>query len=584
MRAESFTYDPLGNLVSTTDRKLQTTTFTYDSLNRRTQASYADGSGATFTYDAAGRLTLADDSADPHRPIALEYDALDRLLAETTAMGTVTYQYDALGRRTQMTVAGQAPVAYAYDAASRLTQLVQEPLAPVRIAYDAAGRRTLLTLPNQVSTTYQYDPAARLTALLYRNALGLLGDLTYTYDPAGNRTNVGGTFARTLLPDPIPTATYDAANQQLQFGPNTMTFDANGNLAAITEPPGTTTFTWDPRNRLVALSRPNLTANFQYDAFHRRAQKIINAATTQYHYDGHDTIRELLNGTEVSYLRTLNLDEVLGRATTEFYLADGLGSTLNLVDSTGGVEVTYSYDPFGRTATGGVQSPNPFQYTGRENDDIGLYFNRARYYSPRLHRFISVDPIGLRGGINPYAYAANIPTIFVDPLGLQTYALGFGGSAGATAPSGRGITEASSLLAAVDPEGNVGVLHVHGPLVTAGTPGPSSLLGIQYQETDARSINELVGPFIQGGATLAAPVPIGNVVVPLAVSADVFGGPVERGGRRVRVEGRDYIVGLGTPGFSLSGGRTRTELLFSFNIFNLMNQLACGRKCPDLGP
>ena len=76
----------------------------HDLLNRRIQSTFADGAVASFTYDAGGRLIQADDTADPHRPITLGYDSLDRLLAETTALGTVSYQYDALGRRTQMIV------------------------------------------------------------------------------------------------------------------------------------------------------------------------------------------------------------------------------------------------------------------------------------------------------------------------------------------------------------------------------------------------------------------------------------------------------------------------------------------------
>jgi YD repeat-containing protein len=155
-KAEISSYDGDGNLTSTTDRKNQTTTFTYDPLNRRTQAIYADGAVASFTYDAAGRLLQADDSADPHRPIAMTYDTLDRLLAETTMLGTVSYHYDATGRRTQMTVSGQSPVSYTYDAASRLRTITQVPLNPLDIQYDATGRRTLLTLPNGVSTEYLY--------------------------------------------------------------------------------------------------------------------------------------------------------------------------------------------------------------------------------------------------------------------------------------------------------------------------------------------------------------------------------------------------------------------------------------------
>lgn len=49
----------------------------------------------------------------------------------------------------------------------------------------------------------------------------------------------------------------------------------------------------------------------------------------------------------------------------------------------------------------------------------GLYYYRARYYSPTLKRFISEDPIGFSSGdVNFYAYVGNSPTNFIDPLGL----------------------------------------------------------------------------------------------------------------------------------------------------------------------
>lgn len=63
---------------------------------------------------------------------------------------------------------------------------------------------------------------------------------------------------------------------------------------------------------------------------------------------------------------------------------------------------------------------NPFQFTGRENDGTGLYYYRARYYSPELQRFISQDPIGFGGGgPNLYAYVANDPETLVDRKGLS---------------------------------------------------------------------------------------------------------------------------------------------------------------------
>jgi RHS repeat-associated protein len=54
------------------------------------------------------------------------------------------------------------------------------------------------------------------------------------------------------------------------------------------------------------------------------------------------------------------------------------------------------------------------------DEETGLAFNRHRYYDPHAGRFISKDPIGLLGGVNPQFYAPN-PTGWVDPLGLSPY-------------------------------------------------------------------------------------------------------------------------------------------------------------------
>jgi RHS repeat-associated protein len=410
---ESSAYDPVGNLIRHSDRKAQVSTFTYDGLNRRVGASYADGSTTGFAYDAAGRLVQTSDSMGG--TILNQYDVLDRLIAQGTGLGTVSYQYDALGRRTRMDAPGQPPVTYGYDAASRLTAITQASQL-VSLAYDMAGRRTRLALPNGVSTEYQYDAASRLTALIYRNALGPLGDLNYQYDGAGNRASLSGSFARTLMPDPVASATYDAANRQTTFGPLALTYDRNGNLTGD----GTTTYTWDARNRLTALATPSATASFAYDPQDRRLAKTVNGATTRYLYDGLDIVTELTDLLAVPYLRTLGIDEALGRGASEFYLADALGSTLALTSQDATVTTAYTYAPFGITVADSPADLNPFQFTGQQNDSTGLYYYRARYYRPGLQRFISEDPIGLLAGDpNLYAYAGNNPLRFTDPLGLD---------------------------------------------------------------------------------------------------------------------------------------------------------------------
>jgi RHS repeat-associated protein len=450
-RQESYQYDPAGNLTQFTDRKNQVTTFTYDTLNRRTGASFADGSTVSFVYDSVGRLRSATDSVIGR--IDFAYDTLNRLIQEITAQGSITYAYDALGRRMTMTASGQQPVSYGYDAASRLVQVQQGSLA-VGLGYDAAGRRTSLTYPNATNTSYSYDAASRLLNILHQGPPGVIENLSYTYDAAGNRIGLArANSTATQLPSAVQAA-YDAANEQIQFNSSTpnLTYDANGNLTSQTDASGTTTYTFDARNRLIAQSGPGVSASFTYDALGRRISKTINGATTQYLYDGKNIVAEINGGAVgASYLRSLKVDEPFIRqgSTSEFYHTDALGSTLTLSDATGSVATNYSYEAFGKTTITGASS-NPFQYTGRENDGTGLYYYRARYYSPQLQRFVSEDPIlvpytPLAVGLcprtnrtiwnlpdeirrpkqdtvlmfNSYVYVKNSPVRFADPTGLR---------------------------------------------------------------------------------------------------------------------------------------------------------------------
>jgi RHS repeat-associated protein len=59
-------------------------------------------------------------------------------------------------------------------------------------------------------------------------------------------------------------------------------------------------------------------------------------------------------------------------------------------------------------------------FTGREWDpEAGLYYYRARYYDPKVGRFISEDPIGFSADVNFYAYVENDPVNRTDPWGLR---------------------------------------------------------------------------------------------------------------------------------------------------------------------
>jgi RHS repeat-associated protein len=175
-------------------------------------------------------------------------------------------------------------------------------------------------------------------------------------------------------------------------------------------------FTWNARDEVATLNGVSL----QYDAFERR---IKNLAGMAFVYDGANAAQELSGSTVIASLLSGGVDEIFTRTDssgTFMPLTDALGSTIALVDSSGNVQISYSYDPFGGTSVSGQGSSNMFQYTGRENDGNGLYYYRARYYSAPLGRFISEDPLGFDGDdVNFYAYDGNDPIDFVDPFGLK---------------------------------------------------------------------------------------------------------------------------------------------------------------------
>jgi RHS repeat-associated protein len=354
------------------------------------------------------------------------YDGVNRLTSETTPQGNITYVPDAAGRRASMQVTGQPLVTYGYDVANNLKTITQGS-SQVQFSYDGDNRRSTLTLPNGIVGTYSFDQDSRLTGIAYTLGASNVGNLIYGNDMLGRRTSVSGTLAATGFPAAVSLATYDVANELTNWNGATISYDSNGNMLSD----GIHSYTWDTRNQLATVDAGS-TGAFAYDPFGRRVSKsILGGAATSFFYDGANPVQELSGTTPTANLMTGGVDEYFTRTDasgSRNFLPDALGSTLALTDSTGALQTEYRYDPFGNTTNFGQSTASGYAYAGRENDGTGLYFNRARYYSPQFSRFISEDPLGFGGGdANLYSYVFENPINLGDPWLAHLYVFCKGG-------------------------------------------------------------------------------------------------------------------------------------------------------------
>lgn len=446
---EQYQHDLNGNVVQKTTRSGLTIGFTYDALNRlSTKTPQGEAAGpVTYVYDLSGRLVQASDGSSS-LPYIIGYDSAGRANSYTDQQGRNTQvEFDAVGNATRLQwpayTDGASPyfVTYQYDTLNRMTDVLENGSSANLLAHydwDSLSRQTMITYGDGTTDTYaQYDAGDNLHTLTQTFA-GTNNSVTFSYDWYSNHQRkslaidnnafqyVPNTAAVTYAPADANNRYIDSTN--VAGGQTTYTYDGNQNLTFD----GANTLTYDVENRLIQAQNGAWgTSQYLYDPLGNRKQKQVSGVVTEFVLAGAQEIADYDCTNDVCLPRTLTVRGVGGLPLAQivpagdasqqeniaYYHHDALGSTVAAtIPGVDGAAETYTYGEFGESAGGSL----PYQFAGYHYDgETGLYYVRARYYSPTLGRFLQTDPVGIMGGTNLYAYVGDDPLNAIDPLGLM---------------------------------------------------------------------------------------------------------------------------------------------------------------------
>ncbi len=382
--------------------------------------------------------------------------------------------YNAQGQMTQIQYANGVTSAYTYHPLNqRLTRIYTSNqlgivLQDLNYTYDALGQiKTITDTVNSATQTFRYDALNRLIW-----AQGSYGTKTYAYDEIGNITLKDGltyTYAEAGSRSDGGAAGVHAVTS-LSDG-SRFKYDLNGNMYQITKGLETTKYAYDIENRLVNIKTETLgqnpvnVADYEYDGDGGRTKKMVYqrdhalynintnlAVALYYNLDGSAFPATDAKPQKVVtyYIGNLYEFESAGttgapRATRFLYLGsqraiavsptntgdpgvlyyhnDHLGGTNVISDKAGDKRDLTEYDPFG-LVTRHDRYGKDFNtiwagFTGKHLDDeSGLMYYGARYYNPKLGRFITPDTIVQSPGnpqtLNRYTYCNNNPVNLID--------------------------------------------------------------------------------------------------------------------------------------------------------------------------
>ena len=189
------------------------------------------------------------------------------------------------------------------------------------------------------------------------------------------------------------------------------------------------TLTWRGK-QLTGITAGTNAISYSYDENGLRMQKTVNNVATNYYYNG-SVLIGLVKGSDTlrfSYDAAGLVQAVDHNGTYYYYLRNGQGDIVKLIDGSGNTVVEYSYDSWGKplSCTGTLATTlgalNPFRYRGYVYDEeTQWYYLKSRYYDPETCRFISADVYLSTGqgvlGHNCYVYCLNNPVNGIDRNG-----------------------------------------------------------------------------------------------------------------------------------------------------------------------
>lgn len=472
----TYSYDANNNVATATDPKGQTTAYGWSTGHQLASRVEQGGRTTSYTRNALGQVTQQE---HPEVTYAYAYDGAHRLASVLDGRGQkrLAYSWSPGGLLNSVTDADNRLTYYTYDPVGRLSGIAAPNGDTTFLRFDEGRRLIQSAMPSGVVAHYFYNEDDSIkqvanhngnpypyvsqhdyaydgfgnrsghaqwingTSIAYGYGYDELGRLTlvtngtaaeqeaYAYDPLGNRRTkaVGQT-------GPVVTAyNHDAANQlmEMRYGSPSgsliaaLAYDNAGNVLSD----GTRTYTWDALNQLSQVTNGATTVGYGYDGDGRRVRKVAGGTTTQWLYDGQNIYAEYGSAwtNPAAVYSWAGLDRPQSRSVvtgassygqTQYYAADGLGTVVGASNNTDTTLQSQRFDAWGnKLASSGAAIPQ-YGFTGREPDETGIVYYRARYYNPVTGRFLSRDPIGLAGGINLYTYVNNNPVNFTDPSGL----------------------------------------------------------------------------------------------------------------------------------------------------------------------